>query len=93
MTNILVIVVPAMEQKTVSLAHAKAHLRELTELTAIGESIVITKHGEPIGKLAPWVQPRKPVDLSRLQRVTGTMPRLSDDAGRFMRQMRNNTRY
>lgn len=83
----------AMEQKTVSLAHAKAHLSELTELTAVGESIVITKHGKPIGRLSPWDQPRKPIDLARLQRVTGAMPRQSDDAGRFMREMRDDARY
>lgn len=82
-----------MEQKTVSLAHAKAHLSELTELTAVGESIVITKHGKPIGRLSPWDQPRKPIDLARLKRVTGAMPRQSDDAGRFMREMRDDARY
>lgn len=53
----------------------------------------VTKHGKPIGKLAPWGQLRKPVDLTRLQRVTGTMPRQSDDVGRFMRQLRDDARY
>ncbi|MEX1081170.1 MAG: type II toxin-antitoxin system prevent-host-death family antitoxin [Halofilum sp. (in: g-proteobacteria)] len=82
-----------MQPKQISLAHAKAHLSELTELTAVGETVVITKHGKPIGQLAPWDSPRKSVDLMRLQRVTNAMPRQSEDAGRFMRGIREDTRY
>ncbi len=93
MTNILVIMGFKVEPKTVSLAHAKAHLSELTDLTAVGESVVITKHGKPIGKLSPWDQPRKPIDLARLQRVTAAMPRQAEDAGRFMRGIRDDARY
>lgn len=82
-----------MEPKTVSLAQAKARLSELTEHTAAGESVLITKHGKAVGRLTSPDKPRKPVDLAALQRVTAGMPRQPEDAGRFMRAVRDDARY
>lgn len=82
-----------MEPKSVSLAQAKARLSELTELTAVGETVLITKHGKAVGKLSGPEKPRKPVDLAVLQRVTAAMPRQPEDAGRFMRDIRDDARY
>ena len=43
-----------MEEKIITLADAKAHLSELTELAAAGETVIITKRGKPLVKLVPF---------------------------------------
>lgn len=82
-----------MNSKIVSLADAKAHLSELAELAAAGETVVITKRGKPVVRLSKPETPRKPVDLTVLQRLTATMPPQTEDAGRFMRGLRDDARY
>lgn len=41
-----------MEEKTVTLADAKARLSELTELAAAGQPVIITKHGRPVARMS-----------------------------------------
>lgn len=82
-----------MDSKTVSLADAKARLSELAELAAAGETVVITRHGKPVVRMTRPESPRKPVDLKQLQQLTASMPPQTEDAGEFMRQMRDNARY
>ena len=82
-----------MEGKTVSLADAKAHLSELTELAAMGETVVITKRGKPVARVVRPESPRKPVDLAALRQLTAGMPEQAEDAGSFMRHLRDEARY
>jgi prevent-host-death family protein len=82
-----------MEGRTVSLADAKAHLSELTELAAMGETVLITKRGKPVARVTRPEPPRKPVDLATLRKLTASMPAQTEDAGTFMRRLRDEARY
>ena len=82
-----------MDSKTVSLADAKAHLSELADLAATGETVLITKRGKPVVRLSKPETPRKPVDLAVLQGLTATMPLQTENAGSFMRGLRDDARY
>ena len=82
-----------MGNRIVSLAESKAHLSELTDIAATGETVIITKRGKPVARLSKAEAPREPVDLGQLQRLTEAMPRQSEDAGRFMRRTREEARY
>ncbi len=42
----------------ISVSHAKAHLTELVRLAEDGEKIVLTRHGQPVARLAPIVAAR-----------------------------------
>lgn len=78
---------------TVSIADAKAHLSELTERAAAGETVVITRRGKPIARMSPADRPRKSVDLERLRRLTERQPEQPEDAAGFTRRMREDSRY
>ena len=82
-----------MDEKTVTLADAKAHLSELTDLAASGESVIITKRGKPVARMSRPDRPRQPVDLEALRRLTASMPAQSDEAAEFIRRMREDSRY
>lgn len=61
-------------------ADAKAHLSELVDRVAGGESVDITRRGNP-------------VDLAMLQALTVSMPAQSQDAATLVRDMRDGDRY
>ncbi len=82
-----------MDSKTVSLADAKAHLSELTELAARGETVFITKRGKFVARVSRPEPPRKPVDMATLRRLTDAMPLQTEEAGGFMRRLRDGARY
>jgi prevent-host-death family protein len=82
-----------MDELRVNLAEAKARLSELTERAAAGECVVITKRGRPVARLVCAESPRKPIDVDDLRSVTHGMPRQSESAGKFMRRLRNDSRY
>lgn len=82
-----------MKDTTVSLADAKARLSELAELAAAGESVVITKRGKPVVRLSRVSPPRRPVNLETLRTLTKRMPRQKTGAGKFVRGMRDKSRY
>ncbi len=82
-----------MDGKTVSLADAKAHLSELTELAAMGETVFITKRGKLVARVSRPELPRKPVNLATLRHLTDAMPRQTEEAGSFMRRLRDGARY
>jgi len=82
-----------MSEISVSLADAKARLSELSALAEAGETVVITKRGRPVARLSPPSVVRRPVDLARLRRLTDGMPRQAEDAGEFMRRLRDDARY
>jgi len=82
-----------MSRKTVTLANAKAHLSELTERAARGESVVVTKHGRPVVRFVAVETERQPIDAARLRALTDAMPMAQQEAGAFMRQAREAERY
>lgn len=82
-----------MGDDIVTLRNAKARLSELTERAAAGETIVIAKHGKPVARLSAPVTERKPVNLAALRKLTQAMPRQPEGAGRFLRRLRDRSRY
>lgn len=82
-----------MVDKIVTLAEAKTHLSQLTELTAAGETVIITKHGKPVAKVSPPDIQRKPISLEALRELTSTLPPQTETAGDFVRRMRDNERF
>jgi antitoxin (DNA-binding transcriptional repressor) of toxin-antitoxin stability system len=82
-----------VDEKTITLADAKAHLSELTELAAAGESVIITKRGKPVARMSRPEQPRRPIDLQRLRSLTASMPLQEEQAAESVRRMRDAARY
>ena len=52
--------------KIVSAFEAKTHFSQLLNKVAIGESITITRHGEPVARLVPAKPARNPQVLETL---------------------------
>ena len=51
---------------TVSIADAKAHLGELVERAAGGETVQITRRGKPVAQIVAAKPPRKRIDIAAL---------------------------
>lgn len=81
------------EERTVSLAEAKATLSELISAAESGEVIVITKRGKPVVELRAQSVPRRKVDLQLLQSATAQMAVQTESAGDLVRRMRDDARY
>ncbi len=77
----------------ISLADAKAHLSELVDRVAAGESIDITRRGKPVARLTSATPPRKPINLALLQAVTAALPPQTPDAATLVRTMRDDDRF
>lgn len=77
----------------ISLADAKAHLSELVDRVAAGDSIDITRRGKPVARLTAVARPRKRIDATQLQALTATMSRQADSAADLVRSMRDGDRY
>ena len=77
----------------VSLADAKAHLSELVERAAAGETVCITRRGKPVAQIIAVDTPRKRIDAAALKAVTDTMPVQPEMARDFIRRMRDEDRY
>lgn len=77
----------------VSLADAKAHLSELVDRAARGESVRITRRGKPVAQLVPVPAPREPIDVAALRALVATMRPQAEPAGEFVRRMRDEDRY
>lgn len=76
----------------ISLADAKAHLSELVDRVAAGESIDITRRGKPVARLTAVAKPRKRIDVALLRSVTATMPPQVENAADLVRGMRDGDR-
>jgi prevent-host-death family protein len=79
--------------RTVNLADEKAHLSELVERAAAGDTVCIVRRGKPMAQLMAIGSPRKQVDLEALRALTKTMPRQEETARKFVRRMRDQARY
>ena len=79
--------------RSVNLAEAKAHLSELVERAAAGETVCITRRGKPVAQLSAVGTPRKRIDVAALRAMTDSMPMQQESAGEFIRRMRDEDRY
>lgn len=79
--------------KSVSLADAKAHLSELIDGVAKGETVEITHRGKPVAQLIAPVQKKKPFDVEMLRRAAAQLPYQTEPAGEFIRKLRDSDRY
>jgi prevent-host-death family protein len=78
---------------SISLAEAKAHLSELVDRAASGETVQITRRGKLVAQITPITKPCKPIDLNWLREVTKDMTFQEETAGDFIRRMRDEDRY
>jgi prevent-host-death family protein len=58
----------------VSLAEAKARLRELVARAEAGESIQISRRGRPVAQLTGLAAPREQIDVAAIRALTDSMP-------------------
>jgi prevent-host-death family protein len=79
--------------ESVNLADAKARLSALVDKAAAGETVRIIRRGKPVAQITGIGEPRKPVDPAALRAVTDRMPPQHQDAGTFVRAMRDDERY
>ena len=77
----------------VTLAHAKAHLSALVERAAQGEPVRITRRGKAVAQITKLDQPRQPVELAVLRKLTDAMPAQTVSSRDLMRQIRDEERY
>jgi prevent-host-death family protein len=52
--------------KSVGSFEAKTHLAQLLERVVKGEEITITKHGKPVARLVPALQPKPKPDVKQV---------------------------
>jgi prevent-host-death family protein len=78
---------------SVNLADAKAHLSELVERAAAGDTVRITRRGKPVAQITAVEMPRKQIDLSALRASTDAMPVQRESARDLVRRMRDQDRY
>jgi len=77
-----------------SLAEVQAHLTELVDRVAAGESVEIVRDGKAVAQINPVVQPEEPepkkaFDIEFLRSLTAGMPMTSETVV----QMRDEARY
>lgn len=77
----------------IKLVDAKAHLSELVDQVAAGNTIEITRHGKAVAQLSPVHRPRKAVNVALLQSITADQSRQVHDAADLVRSMRDGARY
>jgi prevent-host-death family protein len=76
-----------------SLADAKAHLSALLDRVEGGETVEITRRGKPVAQITPTVKPLKKIDVDALRRLTANHKYQVQEAGQFVRDMRDSDRY
>ena len=72
---------------TATLAHAKAHLSHLLDRVEVGEEIVITRHGQPVARIAPVENPKHPI--RSLAEFRSRMPRWRKSSAELLNEMRD----
>jgi prevent-host-death family protein len=80
----------------VNLDDNKETLAEIVSRVESGETVVITRGGQPVAKVEPvqrQYEPKKPIDFERLKRVRDSLPYQHESAGEFMRRLRDDARY
>ena len=79
--------------RNVSLAIAEAHLSQLVERAAAGDTVRITRRGKPVAQITAVKTARKRINLAALHALTDTMPMQRVSARDFVRRLRDQDRY
>ncbi len=79
--------------RTVSVAEARAHLSELLDAAEAGETVVITRRGEPVAELHAHRRAENEIDWTWLREETAKIPYSSVDSGDLVREMRDDERH
>ena len=74
---------------TVSVAEARARFSELLDKVEAGETVVITRRGEPVADLSAHHKPRKKLPAGWLSEQTSKMRYSDVDSADVIRQMRD----
>jgi antitoxin (DNA-binding transcriptional repressor) of toxin-antitoxin stability system len=74
---------------TVSVAEARARFSELLDRAEAGETVVITRRGEPVVDMSAHHKPKQHSDLSWLFEETAKMRYSDIDSADLIRQMRD----
>jgi prevent-host-death family protein len=61
---------------TVSAYEAQTHLQRLLRAAERGETVIITRHGRPVAKLAPFEDPRRQSVAEVIRRMDALRRRL-----------------
>ena len=77
----------------VSVAEARARFSELLDAVQAGETVTITRRGEPVADLSAHRRPCKRIDVAWLREQTTTMAYSGTDSGDLVREMRDGNRY
>ena len=78
----------------INIAEAKAHFSALIERAEAGETVEITRRGKPVATLGPVTRPAKrKIDVEALRALSASLPFQEQDAGEFMRKLRDSARY
>ncbi len=75
--------------RTVSLAEAKAHLRELLNTVEAGEEFVITRHGRAVARVSPAEKTKQPLPVKQLATLRKTVPAWTERSAGIVRQLRD----
>jgi len=80
-----------------NLTDAEKSLSELVDRAEAGETIDILRDGKLVAKLVPAeppvYTPKRRVDIEALRRHLAEMPMQQQDAGEYIRHMRDTDRY
>lgn len=79
--------------KRVNLTNAKAHLSQLVKSAAAGESVIITRCGNPVSQLGPITKSHSAIDAATLRAMTDGMPKQAVTAAVATKPMRDEDRY
>src|SRR3546814_19307108 len=77
----------------INLADAKAHLSELVDRAAAGDTIDILRRGKPVARLEAAKRPRKAIDAARLRRLPDSLPAQREGPDPFTRATPAGDRY
>lgn len=75
--------------RTISLAHAKAHLSELLNTVESGEEVVITRHGRPVARVLRANPIKQPLPLQRLAELRQQVPAWQGNSAAMLRELRD----
>lgn len=76
-----------------SVAEARARFSELIAAVEAGETVVITRRGEPVVDMSAHRKPPRKIDVDWLRRQTAKIPYSPVDSGDLVREMRDIDRY
>ncbi|MGU3539338.1 type II toxin-antitoxin system Phd/YefM family antitoxin [Methylobacterium sp. A54F] len=76
-----------------SLAEAKARLGELVKRVEAGDTVAITRDGEPVAQLVAPQKPRRRIERDTLRNLTAEQPLQVQGAADLVRSMRDGDRF